>query len=77
MAFSYINKEPGSGARGLVDIIDFDIGGLDNPEMRQLSIKEIVLGESLLTPGLQTTVTLQSFIYKPEGKNFEIGRAHV
>ena len=30
-----------------------------------ITVKEIVLGESLLTPGLQTSVTLQ------------IGRAHV
>lgn len=71
MAFSYRNEEKGAGARGLVDILDFDIGGIDTPEMRQLSIKEIVLGESLLTPGLQTTITLQSFIYLPAGKNFD------
>lgn len=71
MAFSYINEEKGAGARGLVDILDFDIGGLDAPEMRQLTIKEIVLGESLLTPGLQTTITLQSAIYVPGGKNFD------
>mgnify|MGYP003339588044 CR=1 FL=1 len=72
MPFSYRNvEEKAAGARGLVDIIDFDIGGLDMPEMRQLTVKEIVLGESLLTPGLQTTVTLQSLIYLPSGKNFD------
>lgn len=71
MAFSYRNEEKGAGARGLVDILDFDIAGADMPEMRQLTVKEIVLGESLLTPGLQTTVTLQSAIYVPGGKNFD------
>lgn len=66
----YINTETSSG-RGLVDIVGFDIGGVDSPEMYNNTIKEIVLGESLLTPGLQTSVTMQSAIYQPIGKNFD------
>ena len=69
--FGYTNIDLGSNDRGLVSIVGFDIGGLDEPEMRQLTIKEITLGESLLTPGLQTAVTFQNSIYLPAGKNFD------
>ena len=38
-----------------------------------ITIKEINLSENLLTPGLQTSVTLQSFIHsKVTVKNFDI-----
>ena len=68
----YINSDLGNVQnRGLVNIKYFDIGGLDAPEMRQLTVKEIILGESLLTPGLQTAVTFHNNIY------LQIGRAHV
>lgn len=70
MSEDYINTESSSG-RGLVDIVGFDVAGIDSPEMYNLTIKEIVLGESLLTPGLQSSVTLQSAIYLPIGKNFD------
>lgn len=33
-----------------------------------ITVKEIVLGESLLTPGLQTAVTIQSFVYADQPK---------
>lgn len=36
------------------------IGGIN---FQDISTKEIILGESLLTPGLQTAITFQSYIY--------------
>lgn len=41
-------------------------------QFKDVSIKEIILGESLLTPGLQTAVTLQSFIYSDPAKDFKL-----
>lgn len=70
MAFDYINKETGAG-RGRVSILGFDVEDIDDPEMVQLSPKEIVLGESLLTPGLQTVITFNNAIYTPPGKDFD------
>lgn len=51
----------------LVQVGNFDVGGCDN-ELRGTVVKEIVLAESLTTPALQTSVTLQSQIYQPPGK---------
>lgn len=56
--------------QALVSINDFDIGGMIDG-FPQLTIKEIVLGESLLTPGLQTSVTIQSALYTGQYKNFD------
>jgi hypothetical protein len=66
----YNNREANVSGRSLVDIKGFNIGG-GGIELEQTSIKEIVLAESLLTPGLQTSVTFQSFVYFPVGKNFD------
>jgi hypothetical protein len=33
-----------------------------------ITVKEVTLGESLLTPGLQTAVTIQSFVYSKQPK---------
>lgn len=52
----------------LVSVNGFNIGGIDYP---QITIKEIVLAESLLTPGLQTSVTMQSALYTGTFKNFD------
>lgn len=69
MAYDIIN---GDSRRTLVDVIGFDInGGQAATEQSRITIKEIVLGESLLTPGLQTAVTIQSDLYYPQGKNFD------
>ena len=56
--------------QALVSIKGFDIGGTMD-SIPQLTIKEIVLGESLLTPGLQTSVTIQSALYTGGYKNFD------
>lgn len=42
--------------------VDADIG-ISGQKFNDITVKEIVLGESLLTPGLQTSVTLQSWVY--------------
>jgi hypothetical protein len=55
---------------GLISVYGFDIGGAAG-ELAETTIKEIVLAESLTTPGLQTSVTLQSFIYTTFNKNFD------
>lgn len=53
---------------GIVRVEGFDIGGGSNLE--SVTIKEIVMSENLLTPGLQTFVRLHSTIYQPPGKDF-------
>lgn len=71
MAYGNItNVDLRNDRRGLVDIVGFSIGNAE-VELNETTIKEITLGESLLTPGLQTAVTLQSSIYFPSGKNFD------
>lgn len=47
--------------RGLVSIRG-SLGGADS-RWKNITPKEIVLGESLITPGLQTAVTFQSYVY--------------
>jgi hypothetical protein len=42
------------------------IGG---QQFKDMTVKEVILGESLLTPGLQTAVTLQSYVYSDVAKN--------
>ena len=67
----YKTTDSNPSDRGLVSITGFAIGGLDYPDLRQLTIKEIVLGENILTPGLQTAITFQNSIYLPAGKWFD------
>lgn len=67
----YRTNDSNPSDRGLVSITGFSIGGLDYPDLRQLTIKEIVLGENILTPGLQTAITFQNSIYLPAGKWFD------
>lgn len=54
---------------GIVKVEGFNIGGGSNLE--RVTIKEILMSENLLTPGLQTFVRLHSAIYQPSGKNFD------
>lgn len=45
---------------------EIDFYGSENQSLfADLSVKEITLTESLLTPGLQTSITLQSFFHNP------------
>ena len=44
---------------------DVEFQNVNNELFRDLSAKEITLTESLLTPGLQTSITLQSFFHNP------------
>lgn len=45
--------------------VDFQNGNLNKDLFLDLSVKEINMTESLLTPGLQTSITLQSFFHNP------------
>lgn len=54
--------------RGLVEVKNFDIGG-SLPE--NISVKEINIVESLLSPSVQVMAVLQSAIYVPSGKTFD------
>ena len=56
--------------QGIVKVEGFDIGGGGN-NLESVTIKEIVMSENLLTPGLQTFVRLHSTIYAPVGKQFD------
>jgi len=47
---------------------EVEIGGVTFDD---ITIKEIIFGESLLTPGLQTSITLQSFSHSKSRKNFD------
>jgi len=42
--------------------------GISGQTFSDIVVKELMLGESLLTPGLQTAVTIQSFVYSPQPK---------
>jgi len=42
--------------------------GIGGEQFSDITVKEVILGESLLTPGLQTAVTLQSFVYADQPK---------
>lgn len=55
---------------GLVSVEGLTVEGADN-ELQQTTIKEIVLAEHITTPGLQTSVTIQSAIYQPLSKNLD------
>ena len=45
--------------------------GISGATFNNINIKEIVMAESLLTPGVQTALTLQSFIHTDSPKNFD------
>lgn len=58
--------------------ITFD--GVNDPLFRDLSVKEITMTESLLTPGLQTSMTFHSFFHNPVIKvldNFKSSVANI
>lgn len=62
--------QPGKGYGSYDDFLvrcDITIGGL---KFNDITVKEVILGESLLTPGLQTAVGLQSFVYSNPIKNW-------
>lgn len=40
-------------------------------ELKDFTIRELMLGESLLTPGLQTSIKADSYIHNAENKNFD------
>jgi hypothetical protein len=52
-------------------IVDFQNAQASRELFFDLSIKEVNLSESLLTPGLQTSVTLQSYFHNPLIKNLD------
>jgi hypothetical protein len=43
--------------------IELEVEDVDKNLFKDVSVKEVILGESLLTPGLQTAVTLQSAVH--------------
>ena len=53
----------------------FEVGfeGVTESTKDQITIEEITLGESLLTPGLQTSVRVHSYIHtlSPDPKNLD------
>ena len=50
-------------------LVSADIS-IEGQKFDDITVKEVILGESLLTPGLQTAVTLQSFVYTQSQKNW-------
>ena len=49
-------------------IIDFE--GADKGLFEDFSLKEVIMAESLLTPGLQTSITGHNYIHKTPDKNY-------
>ena len=68
MANSPIDSSKLSNKDDKLVIADVSIG---NFQFRDMTVKEINLGESLLTPALQTLVRLQSYVYSNPTKIFE------
>jgi hypothetical protein len=55
----------------LLTAIDVEFEGV-NDEFPDFTIQEVFLGESLLTPGLQTSIVAQSYIHNSPYKNFDV-----
>lgn len=51
---------------------DIRVDGVPSSVMEEVSVREIILGESLLTPGLQTSVKVHSFLHTDVAKNFDL-----
>lgn len=66
MVYSFKAQDPVS----LVTVENFSFN-TNSDLLKQVTVKEINMAESLLTPGLQTSVTLQSYLYTNPSKNFE------
>jgi len=54
--------------------VDFTVAfnGVDEQNTREIVIREITLGESLLTPGLQTSVLVNSFLHASPDENVNV-----
>lgn len=61
---------------GIVSVEDFAISG-STVELQGVTIKEIIMTESLLTQSPQTMIVLHSSIYDPPGKNFDLWKNQV
>jgi len=58
-----------SGRGGSYDSLRINtLIGIEGQTFSDVVAKELILGESLLTPGLQTAVTIQSFVYGSQPK---------
>jgi len=51
--------------------MSISFNGVSSSELNELTPKEVYLGESLLTPGLQTIIKFDSYIHSIPNKNFE------
>jgi hypothetical protein len=51
---------------------EISIDGVDDSVMQEVSVREVILGESLLTPGLQTFIKVHSFMHTDIAKNFDM-----
>jgi hypothetical protein len=69
MAFDYSTDQFAGDANVTLDV---DFRSADKGTLEDVTIREVVLGESLLTPGLQTSIVLDSFIHTSVLKNFDI-----
>lgn len=52
--------------------VDFSTLGNSMPELRDFTVQKIMLGESLLTPGLQTSIEVDSYRHNYPVKNFDL-----
>jgi hypothetical protein len=64
-------KLPTAGESKVNITVGFD--GVDEQNTREVSVREVTLGESLLTPGLQTSVLLNSFLHASPDDKGEVG----
>ena len=61
------NSAPGGSYDNMQVVTKVSVEG---QTFSDITIKEVILGESLLTPGLQTAVTIQSFVYSDQPKQW-------
>jgi hypothetical protein len=53
-------------------VYDIEVDGVPSELMEEITVREIILGESLLTPGLQTSVKVHSFLHTSAYKNIDL-----
>lgn len=51
---------------------DIEVEDVPSSLMEEITVREIILGESLLTPGLQTSVKVHSFLHTEAYKNLDL-----
>jgi len=52
-------------------LIKVEFDGVDDKNVEEITVRELIMSESLLTPGLQTSVLVDSFLHSENTKNYD------